>query len=111
MNFKHSNATMPSNSQVQYIILAGVVPQLTHDYQVKVDRVGLRVHLCADSLAAITAFAGDLTTIFKPPGDDLYVIIDSYTTTYRFTCYQPIKTEAATYSCIEAIHNELQYHE
>lgn len=56
-----------------------------NNYQVKVDRVGLRVHLCADSLAAITAFAGDLTTIFKPPGDDLYVIFDSHTTTYRFT--------------------------
>ncbi|KAF8212161.1 hypothetical protein K438DRAFT_1806068 [Mycena galopus ATCC 62051] len=34
---------------------------------VLIDRVGLRLHLCADSLTAVTEFANDLALSFKPP--------------------------------------------
>ncbi|KAJ7905574.1 hypothetical protein B0H14DRAFT_2660774 [Mycena olivaceomarginata] len=37
------------------------------DTLVLIDRVGLRLHLCADSLAAVTEFAKDLASSFKPP--------------------------------------------
>ncbi|KAL4267314.1 Autophagy-related protein 2 [Pleurotus pulmonarius] len=36
--------------------------------QITVDRIGIRIHLCADTLTAITAFASDLTSTFNPPG-------------------------------------------
>ncbi|KAF9464765.1 hypothetical protein BDZ94DRAFT_466688 [Collybia nuda] len=38
---------------------------------VKIDRVGVKIHLCADSLAAITAFAGDFTSILGAPREDI----------------------------------------
>jgi hypothetical protein len=72
MNCQFSNTTSPANSQVRYSINR-VVLWLTSGFQVKIDRVGLRVHLCADSLAAITAFSGDITSVFKTPGEDRYV--------------------------------------
>ncbi|KAJ7285766.1 hypothetical protein C8J57DRAFT_1168465 [Mycena rebaudengoi] len=38
---------------------------------VLVERIGLRLHLCADSLTAITDFAKDLISAFKPPDDEV----------------------------------------
>ncbi|KAJ7172409.1 hypothetical protein C8R46DRAFT_992546 [Mycena filopes] len=40
------------------------------DTLVVVERVGLRLHLCADSLTAVTEFAQDLTSSFKPVNDE-----------------------------------------
>ncbi len=31
------------------------------------DHVGLRLHLCADTLGELIAFVGDLTSAFNPP--------------------------------------------
>ncbi|KAJ7097870.1 hypothetical protein B0H15DRAFT_823078 [Mycena belliarum] len=40
---------------------------------VVVDRVGLRLHICADSLTAVTEFAQDLASSFKPPDDEEFI--------------------------------------
>jgi hypothetical protein len=45
---------------------------------VTVDGVVLRVHLCADSLGAVTAFVQDLCSVFKSEKEDLYVPHSSY---------------------------------
>ncbi|KAK0459804.1 uncharacterized protein EV420DRAFT_1629183 [Desarmillaria tabescens] len=37
------------------------------EMKVIVDHVGLRLHLCADTLEELIAFIGDLTSAFKPP--------------------------------------------
>ncbi|KDQ33527.1 hypothetical protein PLEOSDRAFT_22057 [Pleurotus ostreatus PC15] len=37
--------------------------------QVTIERIGIRIHLCADTLTAITTFASDLTSVFSPPGE------------------------------------------
>ncbi|KAF7294875.1 GP-PDE domain-containing protein [Mycena indigotica] len=37
--------------------------------RVLVERVGLALHLCADSLSSVSAFAKDLADAFKPPSD------------------------------------------
>ncbi|KAJ7430701.1 hypothetical protein B0H11DRAFT_2134571 [Mycena galericulata] len=37
---------------------------------VLVERVGLRLHLCADSLSAVTEFSQDMASSFKPPSDE-----------------------------------------
>ncbi|RDB21446.1 Autophagy-related protein 2 [Hypsizygus marmoreus] len=52
MNFKQMNAMKPPSTRVS------------------IDRVGLRLHLCADSLAPVTAFASDFGSIFKPPEEE-----------------------------------------
>ncbi|KAF8892528.1 hypothetical protein BD779DRAFT_1610102 [Infundibulicybe gibba] len=39
------------------------------DVQVVIDRIGVRIHLAADTLAAVTSFASDLGSAFKPPVD------------------------------------------
>jgi hypothetical protein len=38
-------------------------------YQVVVDRAGFRLHLCADTLTALTAFVGHLVSAFQPPAE------------------------------------------
>ncbi|KAJ6547632.1 hypothetical protein B0H19DRAFT_1221605 [Mycena capillaripes] len=43
------------------------------DTLVLVDRVGLRLHLCADSLTAVTEFAKDLASAFKPVSDEDFI--------------------------------------
>ncbi|KAJ6496744.1 hypothetical protein C8R47DRAFT_1115401 [Mycena vitilis] len=40
------------------------------DTLVLVDRIGLRLHLCADSLTAVTEFAKDLMSSFKPISEE-----------------------------------------
>jgi autophagy-related protein 2 len=40
------------------------------DTRVVINRVGLRMHLCADTLHAFTAFAGEVNSVFKPPVDN-----------------------------------------
>ncbi|KAJ6630872.1 hypothetical protein B0H10DRAFT_2160244 [Mycena sp. CBHHK59/15] len=42
------------------------------DMLVLVERIGLRLHLCADSLSAVIGFAKDLTAAFKPPSDEAH---------------------------------------
>ncbi|KAF5380922.1 hypothetical protein D9615_004012 [Tricholomella constricta] len=37
---------------------------------ISLDHVRFQVHICADSLSAVTAFANDLATVFKPPGEE-----------------------------------------
>ncbi|KAH9843042.1 uncharacterized protein C8Q71DRAFT_735660 [Rhodofomes roseus] len=39
------------------------------DTRISVSQGGLRVHLCADTLTALTAFISDFTSIFAPPPD------------------------------------------
>ncbi|KAJ7111548.1 hypothetical protein C8R43DRAFT_1041373 [Mycena crocata] len=43
------------------------------DTLVLVDRVGLRLHLCADSLTAVAEFAKDLIASFQPPSEEEFV--------------------------------------
>ncbi|KAJ7709834.1 hypothetical protein B0H17DRAFT_915352 [Mycena rosella] len=43
------------------------------DTLVLVDRVGLRLHICADSLTAVGEFAKDLASSFKPPSDEEFI--------------------------------------
>ncbi|KAF8077884.1 hypothetical protein FPV67DRAFT_1463315 [Lyophyllum atratum] len=38
---------------------------------ISIDRVRSQMHICADSLAAVIAFANDLGTVFKPPGEEM----------------------------------------
>nr|GAT53224.1 predicted protein [Mycena chlorophos] len=45
-------------------------PPLT---SVLVERLGLRLHLCADSLSSVTAFGQDLAAAFSPPSDEDFV--------------------------------------
>ncbi|GLB34893.1 putative autophagy-related protein 2 CAD motif containing protein [Lyophyllum shimeji] len=37
---------------------------------ISIDRVRLQTHICADSLAAVTAFGEDLGTVFYPPAEE-----------------------------------------
>lgn len=37
--------------------------------KVVVDRIGVRVHICADTAHALTSFISDITSVFAPPGD------------------------------------------
>ncbi|KAJ6502482.1 hypothetical protein C8R45DRAFT_818480 [Mycena sanguinolenta] len=43
------------------------------DTLVLIDRVGLRLHLCADSLTAVTEFANDLVSSFKPVNEHDFI--------------------------------------
>ncbi|KAF7338239.1 GP-PDE domain-containing protein [Mycena venus] len=43
------------------------------DTLVLIDRVGLRLHLCADSLTAVTEFAKDLASSFKPIREEDFI--------------------------------------
>lgn len=43
-----------------------------------IDSVFLRVHLCADSLGAVTAFVDDLSSVFKSEKGDPYVLDSSH---------------------------------
>ncbi|KAJ7449880.1 hypothetical protein FB451DRAFT_1052586 [Mycena latifolia] len=43
------------------------------DTMVLVDRVGLRLHICADSLTAVTEFAKALASSFKPLNDEEFI--------------------------------------
>lgn len=38
----------------------------------QIKRIGLRVHSCADTLAAVTAFASDLASSFERVTEELY---------------------------------------
>jgi autophagy-related protein 2 len=40
--------------------------------QVVIDRVNLRLHLCADTMTAVTLFAGHLSAAFNPPDEEQY---------------------------------------
>jgi len=40
-----------------------------------VNGITLRVHLCADTLTALTGYIGDLTSIFKSPSLEKYALI------------------------------------
>lgn len=57
-----------------YVLKTSSCSHIYSGIQVLIDRVGLRLHLCADSLAAVTEFAKDLASSFKPPlsEEDLY---------------------------------------
>ncbi|KAF7363504.1 GP-PDE domain-containing protein [Mycena sanguinolenta] len=44
------------------------------DTSVLIDRVGLRLHLCADSLTAVTEFANDLVSSFKPVSEHDFIL-------------------------------------
>ncbi|THU88398.1 hypothetical protein K435DRAFT_969064 [Dendrothele bispora CBS 962.96] len=37
------------------------------DMRIMIDRLGLRLHLCADTMAAVSLFINDLVSVFNPP--------------------------------------------
>ena len=43
---------------------------------VYVNQGELRLHLCADTATALTAFIADLTAAFAPPEDEKYIVLD-----------------------------------
>jgi autophagy-related protein 2 len=70
MNSKTSNVTKsPDNDDFSTSIDAPIPC-----FQAVINRVDLRLHLCADSLAAFSAFMSDLGSAIRPPVDERYVI-------------------------------------
>ncbi|KAJ7219339.1 hypothetical protein GGX14DRAFT_591678 [Mycena pura] len=52
------------------LIFKNTISSTPPDTLVLVERVQLRLHLCADSLSSVAEFAKDLTSAFKPADDD-----------------------------------------
>jgi autophagy-related protein 2 len=61
--FKRSTATKLADTRV--IFTFPILFPTFDGSQVVLERMGLRLHLCADTMSAVTAFSGDFASIFK----------------------------------------------
>jgi hypothetical protein len=68
LKFSQSSATMPPDTRVSNGF-APVIPTILIRVvkQVVVEHAGLTLHLCADTLTALTAFVSDWTATLGPP--------------------------------------------
>lgn len=71
LNFKALKSATTPDTRARLFTFSGSGSNLTL-LQVTIQRLGLRLHMCADTMTAVGVFIGDLVEVFKPPSEHQY---------------------------------------